>query len=304
MTETVAAVVVTYNRKELLCECLDALLAQTRPVDKIILIDNASTDGTPDLLIERGYLSNPLLDYVRLPENTGGAGGFHEGVKKGYEQGYDWLWLMDDDTVALPDSLRYLLHSSTLIDKPIGFICSKVKWIDGSVHLMNVPEIISITHGIPFNSMESTGFLFVESCSFVSTIVCRCAIKSSGLPIKEMFIWGDDSEFFSRITSCGFVGLYSSSSAVIHKTNENYSSNLFKDTRANFWKHRYGIRNNLYLVKSKHGTLRYLVNILFRITLYNSLIVKNRKDSTLDAVLVNTWATLSSLFFHPKIDLV
>ncbi len=95
--DTVAAVLVTYNRKEFLSECLDGLLHQTRPVDRIILIDNASTDGTPEFLKQRGYLGNPVIDYVQMPDNTGGAGGFHEGVKRGYYAGYRWLWLMDDD---------------------------------------------------------------------------------------------------------------------------------------------------------------------------------------------------------------
>jgi len=84
----VCAVVVTYNRKDLLVECLEALRRQTGPLDAIYIIDNASTDGTPELLRSRGYrdgavIENPLdgseiiIRYVRLPVNTGGAGGFH-----------------------------------------------------------------------------------------------------------------------------------------------------------------------------------------------------------------------------------
>jgi rhamnopyranosyl-N-acetylglucosaminyl-diphospho-decaprenol beta-1,3/1,4-galactofuranosyltransferase len=121
MSDSVCAVVVTYNRKNLLIECLEALRKQTRPIQGIYLIDNASTDGTPELLLEKGYISELppenlkepwekefiiqnltngeeiKLHYVRMHENTGGAGGFYEGVKRGYERGYDWLWLMDDD---------------------------------------------------------------------------------------------------------------------------------------------------------------------------------------------------------------
>jgi len=54
--ETVCAVVVTYNRKKLLLECLEAIRRQTRPVQGIYLIDNASTDGTPKLLLEKRYI--------------------------------------------------------------------------------------------------------------------------------------------------------------------------------------------------------------------------------------------------------
>ncbi len=62
--DTIAAVVVTYNRKELLIECLDALMNQTYPLDGIYIIDNASSDGTPELLLEKGYINKPLF-----PEN-------------------------------------------------------------------------------------------------------------------------------------------------------------------------------------------------------------------------------------------
>jgi len=107
--ETVAAVVVTFNRKQLLMECLNALLNQTYELDSVIIIDNNSTDGTYELLKERGYIDNEIIDYVRLNENTGGAGGFHEGIKRGYEKGYDWLWIMDDDVKPDKECLNILM---------------------------------------------------------------------------------------------------------------------------------------------------------------------------------------------------
>ena len=121
------------TEKNLLLKCLEAIRKQTRPVQGIYLIDNASTDGTPKLLLEKGYikelppenLTEPWekefeiknltdrqvikLHYVRMHENTGGAGGFHEGVKRAYEKGYDWLWLMDDDVEPLEKALETLL---------------------------------------------------------------------------------------------------------------------------------------------------------------------------------------------------
>ena len=89
MPNSVAAVVVTFNRSRLLLECLASLLGQTQRLAKIIVIDNASSDGTQQALASHGYLAHPDIDYVRLPHNTGGAGGFHEGVKRGYEGGFD-----------------------------------------------------------------------------------------------------------------------------------------------------------------------------------------------------------------------
>ncbi len=302
MADSIAAVVVTYNRKDILVECLNALLSQTRPVDKIILIDNASSDGTQCYLAECGYLSNPLFDYVRLPENKGGAGGFHDGIKRGYELGYDWLWLLDDDTLAHVTCLNNLLHSARVVLEPIGFICSKIEWIDGSIHLMNIPNTKQLIRGVPFNKYDSNRIILVESCSFVSVLLNRNAVTRAGYPVADMFIWGDDVEFFSRITSMGFFGIYASRSKATHKTTANYNSNILYDNVENFWKYRYGVRNELYTTRRSRGTLVYLYHVIYRLLVVNFTIVKIRQTSRARAVMVNSKATLSSMIFNPTID--
>ena len=117
-------------------ECLDSLLGQSRPPDAVFIVDNHSTDGTYDHLLGRGLISavgdsqgigrtvrsvpvpghgDRRLDvhYVRLSENSGGAGGFHEGMKQAIEAGFDWLWLMDDDVLVAPDALAVLVEKRT-----------------------------------------------------------------------------------------------------------------------------------------------------------------------------------------------
>ena len=139
----ICAVVVTYNRKDLLVECLEALRRQTGPLDAIYIIDNASTDGTPELLRSRGYrdgavIENPLdgseiiIRYVRLPVNTGGAGGFHEGVKRAFHDGYDWIWLMDDDVEPEEYTLEKLLRASERIPEDISAV-APVRFFQGSL---------------------------------------------------------------------------------------------------------------------------------------------------------------------------
>ena len=109
---SVTAVVVTFNRKEFLSECLDGLLRQTHPVGHIVIIDNASTDGTAEFLSTAGYLKLDKIEYIRLATNTGGAGGFHEGVKRAYEYGAEWIWMMDDDVEPVPNALQTMLSYS------------------------------------------------------------------------------------------------------------------------------------------------------------------------------------------------
>jgi rhamnopyranosyl-N-acetylglucosaminyl-diphospho-decaprenol beta-1,3/1,4-galactofuranosyltransferase len=214
--ETVCAVVVTYNRKNLLLECLDALRKQTRPIQGIYLIDNASTDGTPELLLEKGYikelppkdLAEPWekefeienltdgqlikLYYVRMHENTGGAGGFHEGVKRAYEKGYDWLWLMDDDVEPNIDALEEMLKFKS-ISKCIHPL---KRYLDGTY----------ATNENHFNPSDGSRF-YLNNISFkngkkwcsVSTgcfegmLIHRDIVNKIGYPDKRFFIWGDDA---------------------------------------------------------------------------------------------------------------
>jgi GT2 family glycosyltransferase len=316
LKDTVCAVVVTYNRKNLLLECLEALLKQTRPIDAMYIIDNFSSDGTPEALKENGYIINlPPYDisepwerefevknltdgqpvkihYVRMNENTGGAGGFYEGVKRGYEKGYDWLWLMDDDVIPKEDALNYLVDVLNFgLEGKIGFVCSKVLWTDDTPHIMNLPQISHFVNNKPFNFYDDKGLLLVPGCSFVSVLIYKNVIEEVGLPIKELFIWADDIEYTSRITSKGYIGIYCPSSAVIHKTKYNYSVRYTDDKM----KHFYGVRNNLYLQRKK-GKLRFILHFIHE--LLRTFEIKH------DLVLVHLKGVMASLFFNPKIQKV
>lgn len=258
--EKIAAVVVTYNRKELLKECLDALLAQTYPVDSIILIDNASTDGTPDFLKEQGYLKNPKLDYVRLPENTGGAGGFHEGVKRGYEKGYDWLWLMDDDAEPKKDALEKLSKYfklekiSALATLKIGKNGQILQPHRGYFNFENIFKGIVK----PFDEKKiKENFIEIDHASFVGILVNKKAIQKIGYPKKEFFIHYDDVEYCIRLRQVGKI-LLVPNSVIIHKeaANKNPGVEKFfwgrKSMRFPYdklWLSYYGRRNLIWLGK-------------------------------------------------------
>src|SRR5919199_5119307 len=112
----VVAVVVTYNRKAMLAECLRALGAQTHPLAAVVLVDNASTDGTEAHVAATGAAAGLDVRYVRLARNGGGAEGFHYGVKHALALAGDWLWLMDDDCEPDEDCLRRLLASGAAAD--------------------------------------------------------------------------------------------------------------------------------------------------------------------------------------------
>ncbi len=140
MEPKVCAVVVTHNRLALLRECLSALEAQTRRPDRVLLVDNASTDGTGDAL----RAEFPAVELVSLPDNRGGAGGFQAGLEAAQAGEEEWFWLMDDDTIARSDALAALLAASAAIaDLPPApvLLASRVVWRDGRLHPMNTPGL-------------------------------------------------------------------------------------------------------------------------------------------------------------------
>ena len=103
--EKVIAVVVTYNRKALLVECINALRAQSRPLDGILIVNNGSTDGTEEWLQQQTD-----IQFISQ-KNTGSSGGFSTGISWAYSNGYSWIWCMDDDGYPKQDALEKILEA-------------------------------------------------------------------------------------------------------------------------------------------------------------------------------------------------
>lgn len=223
---TIAVVVVTYNRKKLLTECLDAILAGTRLPDKIILIDNGSTDNTPEFLKEEGYLKNLLVDYIRLPENTGGAGGFHAGVKYGYEAGYDWLWLMDDDAAPEADALEKLINychepdvsalANLKLDLAGDILHPHIGFFERKNNQNDFDFDVEIHKKVEKELIENNQVLEIAFSSFVGLLVSKKAIEQVGFPNRDFFIRGDDLEYCLRLNTAGKI-LLVTDSVILHK---------------------------------------------------------------------------------------
>jgi GT2 family glycosyltransferase len=241
MTDKVAAVVVTYNRVDKLGRVLDSILAQSRGVDQLIVIDNASTDTTPQLLAV--YQDDPRVEVVRLETNTGGAGGFAAGMERAYERGADWVWIMDDDCYTDETALEKLLagHASaeTELGRPVPYSCSLVRYTDGSICEMNNPGA-AWDWGRLIAKGQNT--VVITNCSFVSVLIPRRSIAKYGLPLVEYFIWFDDMEYTLRISGDG-PGVQVLDSIVTHDMPDNRGVNFGDLNRGNAWKFYYGARN-------------------------------------------------------------
>lgn len=242
MKNDVAAVVVTYNRCEKLAKVLDSLASQTLPPKSIFVVDNASSDATPEV-VEAREDAMPNLRYIRLEKNLGGAGGFYEGIKAAYRDGAEYIWISDDDAYPRPDAIETLQRSLPEFEAATGyrpsFACSRVEWTNGDICEMNLPN--TVWDWARFIDGESTRPL-VDSCSFVSVLVPRWAVQAHGLPIPDYFIWFDDAEYTRRIART-YPGILVPESRVVHDMPENKGVNYGLVTDRNVWKFRYGARN-------------------------------------------------------------
>jgi GT2 family glycosyltransferase/glycosyltransferase involved in cell wall biosynthesis len=238
---TTAAVVVAYNRVEKLKTVIASIEAQTVRPDWLVVVDNASTDGTAEYL---RTLDTPLeLVVVSNATNEGGAGGFSDGMERGYALGADFVWIMDDDCYPEPDALEELHKGlDRAVDKlgpDVPFACSLVRYVDGEICEMNNAEP---TWDWPRLLSVGDNSVMVTSCSFVSVLFPRWVLEQYGLPYREYFIWFDDAEYTKRVTRV-CPGVQVLSSGVVHDMGDNKGVNFGLIDEKNAWKFSYGVRN-------------------------------------------------------------
>lgn len=299
----IAAVVVTYNRKDLLLECLsclqnqnfsDASQACETSLD-ILVIDNASTDGTSKAL--KPLANTKQILYFNTGSNLGGAGGFNYGMRKAVELGYDYVWVMDDDCMPHEDTLQEFLKADAQLNGQYGYISSVCRWTDGSICTMNTQR-----HPLTKNITDFSPEL--QPCtlaSFVSLFVPARIIKELGLPIKDFFIWSDDWEFTRRISRkypCYLAG----KSVVTHKSKSNGVGNIALDSEEKISRYKLAYRNDVVFYR-REGAKGYGY-ILVR-GLYHVLLVltkaKSKKGERLKTIIQGN---LEGLKFHPKIEYI
>ncbi len=244
----VAAAVLTYNRPVQLEQCLEGLLEQTRPLDKIIIIDNHSDDDTRKTLAARGYLTHPKISYNKLAVNVGSAGGFAAALKMGIEENVDWVWTMDDDAVPEPNAMAELLEglkkARALYDPAI--VASTVIWKDGLLHPMNAPHV-RMADAEAMVQCAKMGLVALRSISWTGMMICRRAILANEPPLADYHIWGDDTEFTGRVLR-DEIGILCPFSRILHQTKSKHTP--VSDTTGRFY---YEVRNHLWLIVHSSG---------------------------------------------------
>lgn len=291
----VCAVVVTYNRKELLKENIEALLDQTERNLDILIVDNNSTDGTYKYIKE--YIKNKKIEYINTHKNIGGAGGFYTGVKECVKRKYKYVWLMDDDTIPSREALNSLMKKKEILRGQFSFIGSVVKFNDEEICKMNI-QTVSNTWLEKYEYIKC-GLVSIKTCSFVSCFINLDVVKIAGLPIKEFFIYADDVEFTIRLSKV-LPGYIDTESIVYHKMKHNVDTNIICVEKERIDRAFYTYRNIFYVAK-KEGTKEILMHIL-RYMYYFFLIIFKAHDNRLKRLKAITLGFVAGIFFNPKIE--
>jgi rhamnopyranosyl-N-acetylglucosaminyl-diphospho-decaprenol beta-1,3/1,4-galactofuranosyltransferase len=255
---SVAVVIVTFNRADLLVGMLDGLAAQTRAPDAVLVVDNASTDHTRAVLEARTDLP---LRLTHTTENLGGAGGFHLGVEQAYAAGFDRIWLMDDDVVPAPDCLATLLaHPGPCLvavreDRSGALVEKAAVHFDLRNPLAIRPKTASVDSTWPSRA-DMPAEVPVENVAFEGFMVAREVVDAIGLPDPSFFIFYDDVDYAVRARRAGFPIVAVRDAVLVRQLDFDQQHDL------SGWKGFYMYRN-LFVVHFRHGE-----NLLVRLKPY------------------------------------
>ena len=267
----ICAVVATYNRKELLSQCIRKILAQEKCQCDILVIDNGSQDGTEELFCSDFNLD--CIEYINIGENLGSAGSQAVGIREAVLKGYKYIWLMDDDLLPHVDTLYELVKADEELDGNWGVLSSMAYWTDGSI--------------CEANRQKKTLFKFMKDIDYKKRFVPACmvsaasmyikaeAVKEVGLPISEYFFYTDDYEFSSRIGRKFPVYVVPASKAT-HAMKVNGKANLVSDTPDRMYRYKYLYRNDVHCYK-QFGIKGFLYLVIKFIYTFMMVVLKEKK---------------------------
>lgn len=244
----VCVVVVTYNRLEKLKKALNAYENLTAKPSYFIIVNNGSMDGTDAYLRQWQETEGPYKKLVvSLEKNTGGSGGFYEGIKKGCSLGCSWIWVADDDAYPEENSFEIL---SDYMQEDCAAVCTRIESVDGTDtwHRRRLKKGLFLMKEEKVETNQYASVFEIDLFSYVGTLLSVKAVEKAGLPEKEFFINYDDTEHSIRMAQEGKIICVPA--AVVYHDSPGVTSDVLS------WKKYYAVRNKLYSYK-KHFGWRY-----------------------------------------------
>lgn len=247
VVDKIIVATVTYNSSHYLRRLVEAVAIQKYPVEKIVAIDNASTEEHKKA-ISALAADYPFLEVVTSSENLGGAGGFEKGVQyildKGYE--FDWIWIMDDDAFPREDCLEKMMEHKNL--EKIGALIPMIYGVELQqfqfYHHKRISKYLDSDIRVGNSLEEFDDITEIETNAFVGPLVSKHAIANVGIPNGSLFIYGDDTEYMYRISRK--YKLYLIKDAVMNHRDVQENNSVINPGR--FWKEYYKYRNRLLFI--------------------------------------------------------
>jgi rhamnosyltransferase len=257
----VLAHICTYNAANVIDRTIDAVRRQTRSVDEILIVDNASADDT----LERPSIKHTTV--LRQPENRGSSGAVYSGISYALEQGYDWIWVFDHDSVPASDALEKLLDlyagfSPTLQEKTAFLACLPCNIDDGKFH-----------HGavftrhllLPVKPVPESCYYPCDVAIWSGTLFRLAAVRRIGLPQSDYCLDGGDIEYGYRVMKAGYTGFTHRDALLQHNiggTSETRRNAKFGPINVPFYEFPpircyYLCRNTLYFVLHDSAEKRF-----------------------------------------------
>lgn len=251
----IGAVVVTYNRLELLKECLQTFINQTRKPDYLIIVNNASTDGTEDYLNDWDKKNKQVINSIVINSNTnsGGSGGFYTGMKKAMELNVDWLWVSDDDAMLednIFSEMEKYIKTSNLDLSAVSTSVINNGQIDFDHRHRKTNQFIRYKFKPVPESEYKKNVFEIDAFSYVGTMMNVQKLKKVGLVNKGFFLWHDDKEHSWRLSEVGKL-------VCLPNLKVHHDVERIRYTEVS-WKYFYGYRNDLLMLK-QHCSKRYYI---------------------------------------------
>ena len=245
------AIVVTYNRRHLLEQCLLAIARQSFLPQHLLVVDNASTDGTGEWL--KAWLPShlPIAELVSMPENRGGAGGFAEGIRVAVGKHADWIWMMDDDAEPHATAIEELMKVAVDPGNVYGSLATKGTDTSWTTTLLDpFPHVVETVAAVPSQSR-------VQSLPFLGFLIHRQLVRNIGLPDAGYFIAADDIEYCMRAERAGAQLIIAGHSRIEHPKSDRYEARVLGRQliclRLPPWKRYYDTRNRLLIARKYYG---------------------------------------------------
>jgi GT2 family glycosyltransferase len=215
----VGIVVVTFNRVSTLIDCIYSLLNINYKNYEIIVVDNASVNGTSEII----KTLFPSVRLIRNRGNLGYTGGNNKGIKYALKQNCNYIMILNDDTVVDPDFLKNLINVA-YADPNIGLVAPKLMYFENPNKLYMKRGKFNFYLGITYQQLSRinipTEIGIVPGASF---LIKREVIQKIGLMDENFFLYFDEGDLCLRAKKAGYKIMYVPTAKVYHKVSKSFS---------------------------------------------------------------------------------